>query len=213
MRNVHAGLTWVALACCLIACGDDSEDSGAERDGTRTCEPFVACGGDITGTWMVKDFCSDDLAGALGMVIDQPQCRDAARVQMLSVSGDYTFAADGTASYARTMHVELQFTWTPSCLTAINEGKPVNVPATCSKLDDTYGNDPKYESGSCQFDGTSCDCSVIRRIERTATTTYQVSGAKILTSGAEPGEFCVAGDTLKMLERADAAEAVITFTR
>lgn len=213
MRNVLAGLTWVALACCLIACEDGGGNGGAERGGTTTCEPFVACGGDITGMWTIQDACADDIAAVLGTVIDEPQCGDLIRNHTLSVSGDYTFAADGTVSYAGTTQLQLQFTWTPSCLAAINDGRPVNVPATCGNISDKYENEPQYEGGSCLFDGTSCNCSVTSRIERMGTATYQVSGTQILTPGDAPAAYCVSGDTLTMLEHGEHGDAVITFTR
>jgi hypothetical protein len=160
MRNMLAGATWVALACCFSACEDERGDPGTEVPAVTPCKPFVACGGDITGTWIAQHVCSDGIAAALGMVLDQPQCLDAIRSHMYRVSGDYTFAADGTASFAHATQLQVQLMWTSSCLTAINGGRPVNVPATCRNLSDKYQNDPHLESGSCLADGANCNCSV-----------------------------------------------------
>jgi hypothetical protein len=202
----------MVLGVVLGACDKDHDGSGGSS-GISSCGAFSACGGDVVGTWHIQDFCTDNLEAAFDMVIDDPACSDIAQDITTEVSGTYTFDGTGTVSWARGQNIDFHLVWTPSCLTAANDGQPVDVPNTCANLDETYRTNPRYSDSSCVFDGTSCDCTIHALIESSGDDSYEVRDNQLLQAGDSPADYCISGDTLTIVEHDDETDVMVTLTR
>jgi hypothetical protein len=201
-------LTFAVLAI-LSGCGGDEEDD--YRSGITTCGDFTACGGDIVGTWRMQDYCSDDLARALGMnTVDA--CQGAVLSLDFVVEGTYTFDGADTRSYAWAADMSMHTRYSPACLRELLGDGAQDVAAACGAIDDRFRSSPTFTSGSCVLDASHCDCMVSAQVESMGSESYRVSGTTLLDPDDPPSDYCVQGDTLTMVEH-DEADVLITFTR
>jgi len=147
------------------------------------------------------------------MSIDDPACRGLFADVTTDASGTFTFSG-GTIQTALTQVVHMNAVFTQSCLSALNEGRAVDVPGTCANLDRIYGEDPDLSDASCVVAGTSCDCMITVTRTSSSSEAYSVSGNQLVSlAGDEPVDYCVSGNTLKLSTMQEATTGVFTLTR
>lgn len=185
-------LTGIASALVVItlgSCGGDGGGSGG------ACGPLTACGGDVVGTWTVKDFCGT------GKISFSTCPQVDVNLDGVKATGEQTFGADKTyssntqVSGSATMHIPT------SCL--MFGGLQVTcdfVNMTFMTQNATMPNDT-IESLTCSKEATGCSCKVGLKAKTLAEMgTYSSNGTSLtLTpSGgtAKTNDYCVAGTTL-----------------
>ena len=180
----------VALALCSAGC-----DAGGGAGG-GSCGSFDACGGDLVGTWTVKDVCYDPT----GLQSDEPACSNLLRSVETHASGSMTFSADGMISGDLTLSVDVHVVWTNACIGALSGNSAVNVASRCSALEDTYLARGTFERAACRVVGADCACaltSVPMMDTSSGLFMYSADGTAIVEpDGGVENSFCVDGDSL-----------------
>jgi len=187
MKHQHLPLTALITATLsLFGCGggDDTSD-GSSGPG---CAQIPACGGDITGSWKIVDFCPD--TSAVPEAIKQICETAKLEYDEPSLSGNVEYKADKTytqtASASGTGYLVLD----QACL------KQDSVTLTCKQIEDAINERAKTKV-ACSTAGSGCRCG--QTINQTAPDngTYAIAGQNLsLTnkSGTKSDNaFCVQG--------------------
>jgi hypothetical protein len=169
------------LVIALGGCGGDSKNSSG------TCAAITPCGGNLVGTWQVKDTC---LAGML--TIDG--CPTAKTTfDNVKASGTMTFNADLTGSASITLTGGVTVGLPASCTAGVS----------CAAVEATFkaklAQDPTAPFSSVACTGTDpCSCAfVLKGAPMNDNDGYTTSGSVLTQSGSQ-SDYCVAGDELKM---------------
>ena len=200
----------LALSLAVTAC--KSTDGNANSLGM--CGPFAACGGDLEGTWTVQDVCLDNALQLVGMAVDEPACNDLFVDVQADATGSFTFNG-GTQTRELTFLIDVTAVWTPRCLMALADGRPVDVTSTCSALNDEYAMMDNITSSACTMVSGNCEC--ILSFEESLggeTEPYSVSGTQIVYPGdPDKPDYCVDGGMLQLAERSGNTAMLLTLTR
>jgi hypothetical protein len=153
------------------------------------CSTFMACGGNLVGTWNLTKACFgssfNPLAGS---------CPASAFSGSESLSGTITFQQDGSYSSDVTALVVEDIGVPSSCINGLS----------CAQLQAAI-NMPKdagaQPMGTCTTTATGCACHVTQASgPTTATGTYSTLGTSVTTTqtGGTPATspYCVQGKTL-----------------
>jgi len=204
----------VALAWGLAACAADESSRGdaSTHVDNSACPAFEACGGDIVGTWTIQNLCSDDLVQIVRSSIFQPECLDGVLSVTADASGSEVFDSAGTNESSRTLSLEAHSLWTLECLQAMNDGQPVELGDACAESARVSALAPQTLYATCDVVGDACDCMSGLEIELGGSRSYQVSGPQLAIEGLKH-EYCVSGDTLRVLEHGLNTEMVFTLMR
>jgi hypothetical protein len=159
-------------------------DAASPDAGPPVCDQeFVACGGDVTGTWTMTDLCAD-------LPPPTPTCEGQVEHRDLGAVGMYTFSDD--ASYAGQISLQLgEETFYPAA--CLPEGT-----TACAELDqpDNHIVCTGDVAVSCTCAGTDTSDPFIEEGH------WSVEGTTItLAQGKDPGdpaEYCVDGDLLRI---------------
>jgi hypothetical protein len=185
MSIFKTGLVTVGLAIALAGCGgDDDKKSGS------ACNAFAPCGGNLVGTWEVKDTCVQG-KGTIEM------CPTATTsFEGIHASGTMTFNADMTGSSS----------------IVITGGLKLNVPASCTggqscstvegllKAELVNDADAPFSGVACTGTDT-CACTfTFKGTPMTAGGAYSTAGS-VLTQGTDQSDYCVAGNELRLKSR------------
>lgn len=151
-------------------------DSFPADPGAGTCSDFAPCGGDLTGTWTITEFCLDPPLEMYSQL-----CTDS--IDTMDVEGTFTFGADGSYLTSGTVHM-LGYV-TADCL---------------STYSTTCGVSP-FESCMSTSDG-DCGCDDVFELESEAGLTWTSQGnlAILIHSDCtvEASYYCVSGDVLRL---------------
>jgi len=192
--STQSFLTVVSLSF-LVACG--GSDGLTDEEVQEQIENFVACGGDIEGTWNVGSFIATLDASGL--------CAEAEASVSGTASGTITFDSDMTYSLNVTQNVTLSVTLPASCF----EGAE-----SCSDLDAEV-------DGTCTGDAAvSCDCVVTQESEGTETGEWSTSEGLLTQTPdgeaeEEPSRYCVDGSQLQVVvgDSEGGLSAIFTATK
>jgi hypothetical protein len=165
-----------------------------------SCENFVACGGDVTGTWNLVGACVDTGVDNTG-----GECPEQTIDAQIDITGDIIIAADGTFTSELTTSGTVSFSLPASCLEAF-AGSP---DFTCDSLGDE--GDAETQPTVCTGDpaDTGCTCSQEQAIETDqGTGTWETDGNTFSTTdddSTEPEvwEYCVKGNTVTLHQDTD----------
>jgi len=196
MRGIVSTII-LALTCAMAGCKSDSSDAGG---GGGSCSAFKACGGDVVGTWNVKDVCFEDALKLFDAQLDEPECDGIVRSVDPQASGTYAFSKDGIASSDLTLQLDIDMLWTGACLSAIAGGASVDLNAACSAIERSNSMQAEFEGGACNVKGNACAC-LITSMPKTVTSSggYKVEGKNLVdVMASDSAPFCVAGDTLTL---------------
>jgi hypothetical protein len=185
MKTFKIGLAGIALVLAVSGCGGDDNKSGGPA-----CNAFTPCGGDVVGTWQVKDSC---MQGKL--TVDG--CPTASiTFDGVKTTGTMTFNADktGTASITTTGGVKMSLP--QSCLAG----------QTCASIDAVLKTELATETMT-EFSSVACSgtdpCTCVYTLKGTPSNdggSWSTSGS-VLTQGTDKADYCVAGQELKVKSR------------
>jgi hypothetical protein len=161
--------------------------------GGASCDANAACGGDIVGVWDLTATCNLDGPRPDGF------CSEQTVVSQASVTGTYTFRADGTATFDGTFSGTDNDALPAACL--------VDPLSTCAALDADLKQRVAapgsiYQSAACT-EASSGGCACAWSFESTATTsaTYTTTGSTLTLTNTSSGtattsSYCVQGSTM-----------------
>jgi hypothetical protein len=177
------------IALTVGGCGDDGGSDSDDGEQGGSCESFVACGGDIVGTWTFTGGCAMFPSNLAPYIDDDSPIAECVNEVIpkidADIAGTTTFRADGTYSVDQTTMVRSSFSVSKACLE-----RAANAEVDCAAL-------------GAETSGARC---VLReapvRSMNASTGMYMTSNNQLwmapadVTSRDEPVEFCVRGDTL-----------------
>ena len=202
----------LAIAYAASGCESDSSDAAG---GGGSCGAFKACGGDVVGTWNVKEVCFEDALKLFDTQLSEPECDEVVRSVEPQVSGTYVFGKDGIGSTDISMQFDIDMLWTNACISAIAGGASIDLDATCKSLEDTYSMQAEFEGASCNVKGNGCAC-LITSAPMTVTSSgqYKVQGTALVdVMAGDSDPFCVAGDTLTLSVTSSSISGQIIMVR
>lgn len=157
-------------------------------------ENFVACGGDIEGTWIFEDVC-------FANVNDQPNasCPEfEMSIEHILDGVEWTFRSDGTWSRSTGMQTTI---------------RGYTVPLSCAP-GTTSCKDVEKDSHTCEG-STICTCTQQKTFEWEGDEgVYRVEGNGLVASKAgegDPDDYCIEGDRLFVRSQRNNGET--TFIR
>jgi hypothetical protein len=180
MRNSSLAVCVVlVVSASFLSCGDDD----------ASCPAFTACGGDVVGTWSIKNTCVS--GGGTGLVEDCPGATTS--VEGLKATGTITFNANMTTTENVAISGSMKMNLPASCL----------MGATCAQLDAVLKaslSEPDAPFSAVSCSGSSgCTCSVtFKGTAEMEMDTYRLSGNKIIDGDGEEQEYCVSGTTMNV---------------
>jgi hypothetical protein len=182
----------------LLACSDSNGDTPG------ACEPVVACGGDVVGTWRIESGCSDQTREQAIDTLEEelpPECSgslESAESDASDVS--ITFDAAGMMMISGTTALRLQYTFGDACLSAMSPEQGGASEARCNQLGpDTMGPTGAGPLGvaTCAFADGACACEYFFQPDVSASALYTVADDRI-TIEDESLPYCVSGDVLRL---------------
>jgi hypothetical protein len=171
----------LVVSASFLSCGDDD----------ATCAAFTPCGGDVVGTWSIKNTCVTGGGGG-GFVEDCPGATTS--VDGLKATGTITFNANMTTTENVAISGAMKMNLPASCLMGLSCAQ-VDAALKAAVLSDP---DAPFSAVSCSG-SSGCTCSVT--FKGTAVMemdTYRISGNKLIDGDGEEQEYCVSGTTLNM---------------
>jgi hypothetical protein len=202
MKDASARTCWIFTLSCaaLLGCGGDGSaarppaDGGAHADAVVACEPFAACGGDLTGTWRLVNTCPT--AAAKMAVEDQLKFCPAgsASLDRYDFSGTATFDTQGAVKYDVLIDIAVSTSLPSSCLGA---GQ------TCTAVQQTLMGQSGVTSAICQTTNAGCSCTYAAKAPDKKEDGYVASGTVItetnpIDGSVETSQYCVDGSTLRV---------------
>jgi hypothetical protein len=178
-----------------------------EPDGI--CEDIMACGGDPTGVWNVRENCAESLVPIFDNIAGCEQVMAAVSVEL---DGSFGFA-DGVATQNVASTIFLTVNIDDPCAEALLELSGFPVPGVtaaeaCPLFDAQYSMNPDMP-GSCSVAGAHCRCEATQMEPAMAQSdTYEVVDDQIvLESSGQTFDFCRDGDELHMHGVIDSEQA------
>ncbi len=148
-----------------------------------TCDPLVACGGDVVGSWDVSGGCfevalEERVSMCPGAMVSRREGRGRGRV---------VFGADGVAHRVAEAIVEVEL-FVPAICAAF---------VSCPMIESMIR--PGVTEASCPMDAMgNCNCTARQRTLIDDTDFYTVEGNEIVsTTSGKRWEYCIAGDELR----------------
>lgn len=199
---VKVVLLSLGFGLLLTACGSD--DGGGAATGKLMCEPFVPCGGVITGKWRLNNTCPSAaskaaLESALA-VCDQ----GSATLVDFKVDGSATVDAqsviiDGALS------ISVASVFPRSCVPNLT---------SCDQFETALAKQDSVTEASCTSMAESCSCTYRQSISIKRQSSIVINGSTVTETdpadgSMETSEFCVEGNTLRM----SSAGSIDVYTR
>ncbi len=186
MKNISLFVMSAASAVGLAACGDSSASS---------CGPFTGCGGNVVGTWQIKEICSSK-----SQAVDLGPCKTATLdFSGTTLEGSVTFNMDMTFTSAVTTKGKGTINYPSSCLNFMG------LTLTCAQLDQGFKAeamrvDSEIMSIQCVTSSTGCSCAVVFKPQMEMNTARWSTMGNLLAIDGETREYCVSGSTLHVKE-------------
>jgi hypothetical protein len=158
--------------------------------GAAACWGEFACGGNLVGRWRVSAICADTQA----LVPDVTGCDDLVE-SIRYTPDDYVieFTEDTWTSSGWLTTTEVM-NYTDTCLSFIL-GHPAGVnEASCLGL--------AGSAASCEMMPNQCRCEVTKTVQVHEVNSYRVNNGQIVNGQAEPMDYCVQGDVLRIADGA-----------
>ena len=193
-------IAFAALAL-LAACDDGGEAEPPEGGAPSACADLVAayepCGGDVVGTWRVRQGC---LALSLAE-LDADECPDELPAE-LAPEGTLAFGGDGVLVDEVEATVVLDAHVDDRCLEAVGRG--LAPPDQLCALVQEEAHDRGFE-GSCVHVG-GCACRLSGALPARGTRRWVVDGTALRDpdDATVAADFCVDGDALTVRSVDDA---------
>lgn len=198
----------ISTSVVQLGCNDDSSSNGG------SCASFSACGGDITGTWLVDDICVEgDLGAELAAEAGVPsKCNDLYQNIDVTVGGTVSYA-NGVETPNITMNMTMVAHYSEACLSDI-AGQTVSMSQTiCEALQSAVTNGTSITSATCALSGGACDCTLTSApTTLTDTDTYTVTGKTLTYSGGDVVDYCATSTTLNLRKTAGFGSLPAQFT-
>lgn len=189
MTLLFRAATAFILLSALWGCSD-------EKHGR--CSPFSPCGGDLDGTWAIRNSCVEGNLTALANL--NPKLPITCQDMYVKVSGAMTGTVafqSGSAAIDTTMTIDYQINVSPECLDGfLPDAKP--DAATCNNLGPALVLERLHGSVACEVAASGCSCSARDDFVNQESRTYSVSEAKIHYSGSTDYlEYCRSGNSMQ----------------
>ena len=155
----------------------------------------AACGGELTGSWKILNFCFDQPSAPSNLLDVCPTA--TLNVSNTVVTGNITYKADKTFSQATMLTATLTLTIPGSCLQGQNA-------VTCSQLESSSNQDATGSKVACiSTADAGCQCSSGLQESSTDSGTYTVDNTRLTMvnqdGATDEEDFCVKGSNLYML--------------
>jgi hypothetical protein len=155
----------------------------------------AACGGELTGSWKILNFCFDQPSAPSNLLDVCPTA--TLNVSNTVVTGNITYKADKTFSQATMLTATLTLTIPGSCLQGQNA-------VTCSQLESSSNQAATGSKVSCSSTADAgCQCSSALQDSSQDSGTYTVDKARLTLvnkdGATDEEDFCVKGSNLYML--------------
>jgi hypothetical protein len=205
--NARLGRMVTALMFAALAgCG-----SSVGKNGDRECPAYSPCGGNIVGTWVIRDYCAQGDPG-----FGSKEC-DVTSWEHERATGTMTFNADLTYSMDITSTVTFVLDAPLSCGSGSGGGSfdeppdggasvsPSRAP-TCAEIEQGQqayaAMNPNFAATvSCTGSNNRCACT---RVSRPSTHmskgSYSTRETKLSMNGSDHGRYCVKGNELFLFE-------------
>jgi hypothetical protein len=177
------------LSCLSSSCGTEHSNASA------ACVDVAACGGDLTGSWKILNFCFDQPSAPANLLDVCPTA--TLNVSNTIISGNISYKADKTFTQKTSLTATLTLTIPGSCLQGQNA-------VTCTQLESSSNQGSTGSKVACSSTADAgCQCSSALQDTSEDSGTYTVDKAR-LTLVAENGatdeeDFCVQGSNLYLL--------------
>ena len=208
MSALGAASVALVMACSGESTSSDDGDSGGSSatGGTSsggtgtggvdgTCDDIVPCGGDPTGTWVVRENCVEVLLDAL---FEGTQgCEDVVAAGSGMLEGTFTFD-NGVAIQDTTLTTSVTVVVNDACAQGLTELPDVTAVDLCPLLDLRLMMDPETPAncaaanGDCRCEGTQAPSVTM------GTDTYEVVGTRLILGSGDTFDFCQEGDGLRL---------------
>jgi hypothetical protein len=181
--------------CCaaLLGCGGAAPGAGADSGVAPSCTPFVACGGDLTGTWKIANICLTP-EGTKGLEDSLKLCdADSTKVVSEKVGGTLTYDGHGAVKYDLVGEIAVSQSFPTGCLQP-GQDCPAYL-ATLVQAGDT--------NERCDTTATGCDCSYTLPIAQKQQNSYVTQGTTVTETDSSDGtmstdDYCVDGSTVRV---------------
>ncbi|HEX6274420.1 MAG TPA: hypothetical protein VFZ53_15365 [Polyangiaceae bacterium] len=191
---------FVSMACGGESSSSDGDDSGGSGgtggslpDGT--CDDIVPCGGDPTGTWIIRENCLE--AVVPGLFEGVPGCENVHPVGSGTLEGTFTFE-NGVATQSTAQTVDVTVVIDDACAAALSMLPGVSAAALCPLLDAMLMMDPMTPA-DCAAVGADCRCDATQITEPTVQTdSYEVTGDQLVLGSGDAFDFCQQGDEMSL---------------
>lgn len=185
------GFSVGALAALAVACGGEVRQ---DATGLARCGVGDACGGDLTGSWIVESYCLSGAALAAGSPPTAPEC-DAETRRALSeavlepIDTRITFDAT-TYRFSGTAGISYTFDYTQGCYGALSGGDTLDAEVCRAIGEDLRSNPPT--AGTCSLVAGVCRCEIDGTILIDDAGAYDTTGTEIRFDGeVASGTYCV----------------------
>jgi hypothetical protein len=181
MTILKTGLLAGALVMALGGCGGDDNKGGG------TCGAFTPCGGNVVGTWDVKDICVQGKVAIDGCPTATTNFDD------IHGTGSMTFNPDMTGTGTITLSGSMKVTVPRSCAAGVS-CSVVELGVRAQLLSDPNG---LFTGVTCTGDDP-CTCALaLKNTPMTDSGPYSTAGT-VLTQGTDQSDYCVAGNEMKV---------------
>jgi hypothetical protein len=186
--------------------GGKSSSGGSGSISFSDCGPFVACGGDVVGTWTLASLCGDSIMSVARL---GPDCAVIEGTPTLESDASYAFDSDGTYIVSGTIDLSATESFDDACTTSTFQRSASEV---CTRFNDQ--NSLVGSAGfslKCTFGNGTCTCHASAPLSENETGTYAVDGTSITLTPSSSGapnatttssllagtsDFCSDGNTL-----------------
>jgi hypothetical protein len=168
------------------------------------CEDIMACGGDPTGTWDVRENCAETL---VPIFAGTPGCEHVMAAASIEFEGAFGFH-DGVATRNVSSTANFTATIDDPCAQALIGLPGITAADACLLINLEFMMNPDT-TGTCSAVAEGCRCDGVQSEPATEQSdTYQIVGNQIvLDESGQAFDFCRDGDELHMHGVIDADQA------
>jgi hypothetical protein len=197
MKEIQVLRVVLLVATFAVSCG--KSDSNTGDTASDACTAVTACGGDLTGTWKMENFCFDQPS----LSADVMQFCDTAKIAISNsnVTGTLSYKADKTFTQDAMITATATLTLPGTCISAAQ--------LSCTEIE-SNSNDPASTDATGMLTCTptpdgGCQCSQEVSDSSQASGTFTVDKSTVTQVNSADGstdveDFCVKGKTLYLVQ-------------